>query len=266
MNLKLLSLLLLISPLITQASAVESPCEHLERLPSRVSFADPKDYVAALGCKRRLEQVRVRGLFGRVLKGKTPEDFISLSNDPLRKIIFFMGNDGLEGLLGLDNRQILTKIGYTEEYIQRLKDTGYSFKLVVFQEHGDDALPATWDNVASLVQKHYSSVAPKVQARLTDLKAKKFAEIEAEAPSRFAEVDKIGKSRPDYMDAARLERGQGLLWEVRAFLYYQLRLMELFSGDGLTRTSDGSSGLREYIGANRPIASLKNPAVLDLDF
>jgi hypothetical protein len=201
---------------------------------------------------------------GRVLKGKADDDFETLSDDRDRKIVFLMGSDGLEGLLGLSNDQILAKIGYTTEYVARLEHDGYRFKLVVFKSGLDARQLATWDHVVELVASAYPDIAAKVTAALPRLKRTSFREIEQLAPSPFAAIDRVGREHADYIDERRLRSSDGALWRIRAFLYYRIRLLELFAGDGVTRTGDGKRGLKEYIAPNQPIRDLGGARLIDL--
>jgi hypothetical protein len=224
-----------------------------------------EQFMAVLHQPQKAGHVSVQGLVGRVLKGKTDADFETLSEVQTRKLIFMMGSDGLEGLIGLSTDQILIKIGYTPEYIQRLKDEGYHLKLVVFSSKNEAAVPATWDNVAHLVEKLYPSVASKIDKQLPALKSTPFSLIESQAPERFYEVDKLWTAHPDYINEEKLEKSEGKLWQVRGFLYYQARLSDLYSGDGYTHTDDGGRGLKEYVAPNVPIKSLNDASVADLN-
>ena len=238
------------SETVVKASAVSS-CSKIQK-----KITTPKQYVEALKCPELANQVRVNGLFGRVLKGKTETDFASLSDDPKRKLIFLMGDDGLEKLIGLRSDQIFEKIGYTHEYVERLKKEGYRFKVVMFKSKGDDVRLATWDNVANLVEKQYPELTSKVKRVLPELKKSSFSQIEAQAPTKFSVVDKTGESHPDFFDEEKLRKSGGRLWQVRAFLFYRVRLMDLYAGDGYSRTSDGQKGLKEYMMLNAPVSSL----------
>lgn len=224
----------------------------------------PEDYVKALQGPIKSKKVKVKGLVGRVLKGKSAKDFETLSNDPTRKIIFLMGSDGLENIIGMSSDEMLVKIGYTTDYIERLKKDDYQFKLVVFKSQGDDGMLATWDNVGALVAKLYPEVAAKVGKVIPQLQKTSFSEIECQASSRFSAVDKMGKAHPDYIDEARLVQREGKPWEVRGFLYYQARLMELYAGDGFVRDVNGVKGLQEYIISNKPIRELPSAIFVDL--
>lgn len=227
-------------------------------------ISDPARYVGIFHCGNLVGKVQARALVGRVLKGKADADFETLSYDASRKLVFLMGEDGLAGLAGLGNDAILEKIGYTKEYIDRLKKEGTHFKLVVFRARGEAGLPAEWDNVARLATKAYPDLAPKIARALPELKRRSFRELEAQAPTKFAAVDAIGASHPEYIDEKKLAAREGKPWEVRAFLYYRARLMELYAGDGYTRTPDGKKGLREYVVLNQAVRSLPDAAVGEL--
>ena len=72
-------------------------------------------------------------LYGRVLKGRGPADFTSLSNDGNRRIVFVTDEDGLRQMVGKTGYQMLVAIGWTPAYIQEMAiDAGFSFKLVLF--------------------------------------------------------------------------------------------------------------------------------------
>jgi len=231
---------------------------------SRQVVSSPQDYVKLLSSPDRKGKVRVGKLVGRVLKGKTEKDFETLTNDSARKIVFLMGNEGLEQLIGLNNAQILDKIGYTPDYIERLEREGYRFKLVIFKRRGEDGLLATWDNVVRLTEKVYPGVAAKVKAALPELKSKTFSQLQSQAPSAFSTVDKAGATDPAYFDEERLANCEGKPWQVRAFLFYRVRLMDFFSGDGYTVSADGKRGLKEFIVANKPIKLLPAHLMIDL--
>lgn len=228
--------------------------------PATITHSD--DYVRIL--HGNTTAVRVRGLMGRVLKGKSDADFETLSDDRDRKIVFLLGGDGLVSLVGATTDEILAKVGYTREYIARLAHDGYRFKLVVFESTPGAEQLATWDHVVDLVARTYPGIGRRIEAALPHLQRTSFAEIERQAPTRFSDVDKVGRDHADYVDEQRLRASDGPLWRVRGFLYYRVRVMELFAGDGVTRTADGTRGLKEYIGRNMPIRELPGARLVDL--
>lgn len=230
------------------------------------SISSPDDFAATWNAADR-QPARVEELFGRIQKGKSPEDFLTMTNDADRKIIFYMGSDALEDLLVRSDYQSLIRLGYTPDYISSLLRRQHSFQLTVFNNPGE-LVPATWDSIAELVQKYHPSVASKVLSKLTQLKLIPFNEIEEMAISEsglpFLAVEEKGKDHPLFINERSLKERHGKLWEVRAFLYYQIRLTELFSGDGYTLTQDGARGVREFAGGNLTVASLPRKAIIPL--
>lgn len=209
------------------------------------------------------ERASYQGFVGRVLKGKSAADFASLSNDPERKIIFLMASDGLDTLSGLNEDQVLQKIGYTNEYVTDLRQRGYVFKLAVFEEQGA-AFSATWENVFRLTEQTYPQLKNKLRKYYSRLKKIPFSEIQKQAPESFAQIEKVGKAHAHFIDEIKLEKiARPQLWQVRAFFYLRLHLNELYRGDGWTYDSKGVRGLREYVSLNRKIEELPQGQLLD---
>lgn len=192
--------------------------------------------------------------YGRILRGQTEADFITTSDDPDRKVVMFMDESGLEALEGLDGADLLREIGYPEDYIAALIAKGTMFRLVTIEDNGS-IIRADWDGVLTMLKRDYpESVWRKVEANLPKLKAMSFAEIEAASGVKFSELRALGKENPYYMTGERLARTNGSLAEVRAFLFNELNLNELFAGDGFTRLEDGSIGVAEFFDRRRPIS------------
>lgn len=206
---------------------------------------------------------KVTGLCGRIIRGKQPADFLTLTDDPTRKLVLLMGPDGLEKLLGKSGYDMLVEIGYETAYIDRKVAEGNRFKLIVFPEGGPAKL-ATWENVLDVVGNVYPNVASKLARHAHGLIHTDFAEIEHVAGFNFSAVDKAGPTDPRYMTEERFRQSAGTLVDARAFLYFTVHLRELFSGDGYTYTADGRRGLMEYIVANKPIADLGSHEIIDL--
>jgi nicotinamidase-related amidase len=210
-------------------------------------------------------QVLCRNLCGRIIRGRKPEDFLTLTDDPNRKIVMLVGPDGLETLLGRTGYEMLVTIGYTADHIKRkVVDEGNSFKLAVFAE-SDKARPATWDAVADFASEVYPDLAAILRRRIPELKGIPFTQFERDAGFTFADVDKAGPNDLRFMTADRLRTSGGSAWEVRAFLYFTLHLRELFAGDGYTYTKDGQRGLAEFIVLNKPISELGESVLVDLE-
>ena len=207
----------------------------------------------------------VSGLCGRIIRGVKDNDFLTLTDDPNRKLVMLMGPDGLESILGKNGYESLVAIGYESDYIRhKIEVENNKFKLVVFSS-GKTANIATWDNVIDIVSSVYPSVAAKLYSQKDALKQISFSEIEKTAGFKFNEVDKNGTSDNRFMNLERFEQSNGNIIDVRAFLYFSVHLKELFSGDGFTYTFDGKKGLMEYIVPNMLISDLDDSKLISLD-
>lgn len=225
---------------------------------------NPADYALVFADNALSECHNVHGLFGRVLRGRKKSDFNTLSDDPTRKIIFLMDAQGLQTIRGLATPDLLKQIGYTPEYIDNLIKEQYQFKLVVFKEFSD-AMPATWENVLVLINQIYPPEIGKIVAsQLPNLRTMNFNEIEGQAPTKFKKIHELGVTNSEYITEDKLVVSNGELWKVRAFLYHQLRLTELFSGSGYTQLSDGTGGTPEYIILNKTVDELPEVKIIDL--
>jgi len=204
---------------------------------------------------------RVSGLVGRILRGKTSTDFEYLSDDPNRKIVFLIGSDGLQEIVGKSGYDALLTVGYTPEYIRRLTDEGTRFRLVVLPE-GGTVVPATWEDTIRTLATAYPVIASDLYVQLDDLKVTSLLEIEHIAGCRFADLvssDDLYMTYDKYLVSPRD------LVATRAFLYFSVCLRELYSGDGYTYTVDGVRGVSEYIVLNRALEGSGEYVVLLVD-
>ena len=190
---------------------------------------------------------KVKGLFGKILKGRSEDEYQHVTNDPKRRVVMLFGSDALEDFIGKTGEQVLKGIGFTEDSIRHRVEQGYTFKIVVFKPNKRIVL-ATWDNVAKVCEKMYPKVGDKVKANLAALKSTAFSDIQNEADFDMEAVKRNGTSDPNYMTYERLQEVDGDLVQVRAFLYHCLYLNNLFSGDGYTYEEGGEKGNKEYFG------------------
>jgi len=205
----------------------------------------------------------VSELYGRMLRGKNASDFVTLSNDSNRKIIFLLDSQGLEKLLGLSGYQVLEEIGYTGDYIQELVATEHQFKLCVFSSSG--ASPANWDQVVELLTQMDPSVAKVVQSQLKGLRETSFEAIEALGTEPFPATRSRGRDDPAFMTGARLLESPGSLQDVRLYLYLELHLTELYTGTGFTKRPDGTQGPPEFIAPNVPLSALGDHRLIPVE-
>lgn len=85
----------------------------------------------------------VKGLSARILRGEFNNDFLTLTNDPLRKVVMTVGADGAQKILTQSHYQQLLTIGYPADFIEYCLDKHLHFRLVVFEEN-ENVMPATW--------------------------------------------------------------------------------------------------------------------------
>ncbi len=192
--------------------------------------------------------VRVgKNVYARILRGSSNSDFTSLSHDPGREIVMLMDSQGIASTFGLTgNISPLEKIGYTREYIRELTLKGVKFKLLLMKG-STDIQSATWDNLRFYLEKVYGSEHMTVQLFhrfLPTLKKYSFQQLQQQF--RLG-IDGHANSRSLTTNSD--------LWEFRSFLYNELRLTELYTGNGFTETPDGTPGLAEYFVINKPIRS-----------
>jgi len=145
------------------------------------------------------------------------------------------------------------------------------FKLSEEVKDKFDVLPATWDGVMKLVEKCYPLAADDCRRHLEVMKSKSCEEFEKEAGFKFLDA-KIGtsdgKNTPPYYSYENYcslpDRDNKKAWQTRLFLYCELRLFELFTGNGHTLPISGkdggsaSSGPLEYISPNVSLSHLRS--------
>lgn len=235
----------------------------------------PTEYVNYLrGAAANAHQPFVSGLCGRIVRGKKPDDFATLTDDPTRLVVMLMDSDGLARLFGKTPHQMLLEIGYRADYIKQKVADGNGFKIVVFPQEA--AQPATWDGVFKVAAEVYPDVAACCQKHGADLRTlTKFERLAGEkdghflhgferlAGHKFADADKPGDTR--FMTIDKYRASGKNVWELRALLYHTLHLRELFSGDGYTYNEQGRRQLREYLMLNKKVVDISGAVVHDLD-
>lgn len=212
----------------------------------------------------------VDGLYGRLIRGRAgrPDDFEMLSLDADRRIVMLLGSDGLGRLLGLSGFEMLMAVGATEQHIRWHIGVGDSYKLVVFRSRREWPL-ADWDGALKVAGMVYPGLAEVLAGYARALKLTPFAQIEEDSGLSFHDIDVAGPEDPHFMTAERLlaiaRTGRPTLAQVRAFLYFTMRLREYYAGDGYTADVSGSRGMKEYFALNTPLNLLGKYAIMDVD-
>jgi hypothetical protein len=172
------------------------------------------------------------GFTGRVLRGRSDADFLTLTDNPLRRVVFLTDAAALGTLIGSDGWEILKQIGYDDAFIMDLLARQTRFKLVLFPEVAMRA--ATWDNLLDLAGEAYPEWRARMERARPALKENAYPLPEAAA-------------------------------EVRTFLRTVLNVNYLFAGDGYTRR-EGDPLRRvhpEYVILNRPLVAMGACCVID---
>lgn len=222
-----------------------------------------KDYLNSFNNGTRL-QGAIKGLCGRVIRGKKPDDFLTLTDDPSRRIVMLIDPDGLSELPGLSGYDVLITLGYEPDYLKHKVDEGNQFKLVVFGDGGAAKL-ATWDNLIDMVKIQYPEECDCFESYRYNLKTVPFKEIESHSGFLFLDVEKVGESDSRYMTYDRFRNSKKSLVDVRTFLYFTVHLREQYSGDGYTYDEKGNRGVMEYIIPNKPLSQLGEYGITDVD-
>lgn len=227
----------------------------------------PAEYLAAFEHGQTVEIPDDSGLRGRILRGRTDEEFEVLGT-PERDLVFIMGPDGLSELPGTPVLDALDKIGLRPEYVQGRIAQGYGFRLVVF--NGADQAPlATWDNALNMIAGLHPEIGDDIELHREALVSTPFDEFEERVGASLDLIDLAGEEDPRYMTLGRYmclpEEAREDPTNLRRLLLHMEHLGPLFSGDGHTRTSDGEVGLLEYLIPNGPVAELPDVKVINLD-
>ncbi len=124
--------------------------------------------------------------------------------------------------------------------------------------------PATWDGVIRHIQTTFPLVFPDLMNNIHTLRERSFEDLEREAGFQFLECKKnrdgrVGPDSPPYFSYeyfCSLPKPRAA-WQVRAFLYCEVRLLKLFTGDGYTcNESEAGKRILEYLGPNVRLADL----------
>lgn len=187
-------------------------------------------FVAQFGSGQRLPGP-LDGFTGRVLRGRAEADFVTLTDDPRRRVVFLTDGAALCALVGSDGHEILKQIGYSDAFIGRLLEQQTRFKLALLPDLAKWI--ATWDNLLDLASEAY----PDWRARIEHV-------------------------RPQLKENRPLD---GETADVRAFLEDVLNVNRLFAGDGYTRR-EGDPLRRvhpEYVVLNRPLVEMGAYCLID---
>lgn len=205
----------------------------------------------------------IRGVYGRIVRIK-PGQPLALCEEADRLLVLVTGPSGLLKLVGKTGYEMLDSIGYTRKYIRRKLSEGWQFKLLVFARPLDARL-ATWRNVVFSAAELYPDVACTLIDALPELTQTSFSEFERRSGFIWEDVDKAGPDDERFMTLDRLLASEGTALDVRRFFYHVLRLSDLYTGNGYTKTNDNQRGVQEYAIRTVEVDDLEDCEIVDLD-
>ncbi|XP_035667706.1 uncharacterized protein LOC118410248 [Branchiostoma floridae] len=210
----------------------------------------PKAKLTDPASNRAWTEVLSEPVFGRLCscpRGTTAPD--RLSSRDGRKYVFAFGPETVCGtLLRLEPYEMLVQLGLIPRYIYwKVYKEELPCFLVLFRPGRVQPEPATWDGVIAFISRHYPLCVDRVHKHLPEIKTRSVDDFEKDCSVRFIEALE-NPTGPDYMTYDRyMALSDPLPWQTRLFLYCELRLFELFTGDGRTKLHDGSLGETEYL-------------------
>lgn len=230
----------------------------------------PSTYLTHL--RTKFVSHHVNDLCGRLLRGRNPEDFHKLSDDPNRRIVFLANSGTLASFLGKSGYEILLEIGHSDYYIRREISKGKTYKLVVFPQMAADL--ANWSNLLHLAGDVYPDIELDLRLHSVGLRTKCFEDIQLEFFAKYqytyyeSDHPPMDDGTPTddrfftYEKYLNSDRG---LSELRAFLYHSLGVRETFRGDGFIAGPKGKRGGEELLTENRRIDSIYEAQVMDIE-
>jgi nicotinamidase-related amidase len=228
------------------------------------------EYIQAL--KTGNKNYKVEGLSGRIIRGLQPEDFTTLTEAkdiPDRQIVFILGPEELQALIGQTGYDMLSIVGYEQDYDDKI-NKGYQFKLIVFPDTKDVARLGTWDNLLDMIKTIHPNLATDIEKYREDLIATNWDVFEEEFKNNygvsFLDVEKLGEQDFRFMTIQKYFNGYRKLLDFRALIYYSIcHCRKLYQGNGWTFNPKLGQNVREYIIPNRRIDTLGEYRMIDLD-
>lgn len=121
--------------------------------------------------------------------------------------------------------------------------------------------PATWEGVLDLIKLCYPLAASDMEEHLDELRSTPFEEFEKVAGFRFIEAHHSTTSPPyKYAEYCALPTPRKA-WQIRLFLYCELHLLELYTGDGRTHADGLSVRHKEYLSQDVSLQGLRECGV-----
>lgn len=212
-----------------------------------------------------LHQNKDKDIYGRVCSGSIPKEPLkSLAYN--RETAFLFGPDALKNLPSTPYEFYL-QLGFQEHYIyDDIVRTKTPQKLILFELNSEmkngmyPIVSASWDGVSRFLELEYPTIYPDFKRHEQELRTRPFKELEDEAGfSFYAALKSLDPKLTFINENEYLNYPEPrTAWQLRAFLYCEFRLLELFTGDGNTLSASGAIGVKEYLAKNVAIDHLRS--------
>ena len=205
----------------------------------------------------RLAQAGEWSLFGRILSW--PRDGYPTELSQGRLTTFLFGEDVVRGVgdrVTSDPFGVLLELGLKAEYVRwKVEVAQEDYWLVLFRVRSESpvrAYPATWEGVGEMLAWKFPGALSDYNQHRVALSSHSCEFFEKESGVDFMKCLKLRQESdavcPYFSYARYLACAEPRSsWQVRLFLYCELRILEYFTGDGYTLTPDKKHGYKEYI-------------------
>ncbi|KAI6646623.1 hypothetical protein LOD99_12744 [Oopsacas minuta] len=198
-------------------------------------------------------------LFGRIMSWSRDSYPSELSQ--ARITTFLFGEDAIRQVQDRvlsDPFGVLIELGLMPDYVKwKIEVTQEDYWLVLFRVmpsyHSPiRAFPATWNGIGDIIAYKFPGALYDFNQHKDVLSSNSCQFFEKESGIDFMKCLKLKQEDNDispYFSYARFMRCPvpRSSWQVRLFLYCELRVLEYFTGDGYTHTADKKRGYKEYI-------------------
>jgi len=234
-------------------------------------------------------------LYGRIIHGLNEEDFDRLSTDKWKRLSWIFGPDALHHFLGRNLVEVCLFLGFGSSWIEQKVSQEVMFKLCIFPETGVEMCEqATWNGIFTLLEHTYPETWPYIRTYKDIIINTPFQEIEELAGYSMKAVNMIGRdpntgdsTDPRYMTLKKLLyffENSSLVREnscenissaeekhamivFRQFLFDELGVKELFTGNGMTLSDDPEKhpSCREYLTRTIPLREIPGCVLIQPD-
>lgn len=223
-----------------------------------------EEYCTRFLARQRLpDNVELKGIVGRFIRGKRLSDFEYLSDDTYKKLSWVCSEELLGELLGKSNVECMIAIGKSISWLKNRLLDNTLHALVVFPSQ--EGTIATWEGVFSLVRLHYGEIiADKISTYESIISnGVDFSDLkngnELRRISELPVEEKI--KHPGFMSEEKfLSIESPTLEDCRGFLYHTIGCNELFCGTGKTK-----EGFTEMLIPNKRISDITHAVIIPIN-